>query len=68
LQAIYFLRSTCARLRRAELGIGLAKLADVSGQCFADCSVARSRADGDDAVLAKKLWEVSEKIVAGLPG
>jgi WW domain-containing oxidoreductase len=44
------------------------KLADVSGQYFADSNVAKSRADGDDAALAKKLWEVSEKIVAGLPG
>lgn len=42
-------------------------LAQVSGQYFADCNVARSRADGDDAALAKRLWEVSEKIVAGLP-
>lgn len=41
-------------------------LADVSGQYFADCNVAKSRADADDAELAKKLWEVSEKIVAAL--
>ncbi len=42
-------------------------LATVSGQYFADCNVAKSRADGDDAALATKLWDVSEKIVAGLP-
>ena len=41
--------------------------AGVSGQYFADCNVARSRPDADDAALAKRLWEVSEKIVAGLP-
>ena len=41
-------------------------LADVSGKYFADCNVANSRADGDDEVIAKKLWELSEKIVAGL--
>lgn len=41
-------------------------LAEVSGQYFADCNVAKSRADADDAELAKKLWDVSEKIVAGL--
>jgi WW domain-containing oxidoreductase len=42
-------------------------LAGVSGQYFADCNVAKPRADAEDAELAKKLWEVSEKIVAGLP-
>jgi WW domain-containing oxidoreductase len=42
-------------------------LADVSGAYFADVNVARSRADGDDAALAKKLWDVSEQIVAELP-
>lgn len=41
--------------------------ASVSGEYFADCNVSKSRADGDDAALAKKLWEVSEKIVAELP-
>ncbi len=43
------------------------KLADVTGRYFADCNEAKSRADGDDAALAKKLWEVSEKIVSELP-
>ncbi len=42
-------------------------LAGVSGQYFADCNVAKPRADAEDAELAKKLWEVSEQIVAGLP-
>lgn len=42
-------------------------LAGVSGQYFADCNVAKPRADAEDAELAKKLWDVSEQIVAGLP-
>lgn len=42
------------------------KAAGVSGKYFADCNVAQSRADADDAVLAKKLWDVSEQLVAGL--
>jgi WW domain-containing oxidoreductase len=42
-------------------------LAGVSGQYFADCNVAQARRDTNDAALAKKLWEVSEKIVADLP-
>jgi len=42
-------------------------LADVSGQYFASCNVAKPRRDAVDEVLAKKLWEVSEKIVAELP-
>ena len=41
-------------------------LAGVSGEYFADCNVAVPRADANDAELAKKLWEVSEKIVAEL--
>jgi NAD(P)-dependent dehydrogenase (short-subunit alcohol dehydrogenase family) len=39
----------------------------VSGEYFANCNLARARRDTSDAALAKKLWEVSEKIVAGLP-
>lgn len=39
-------------------------LAGVSGKYFADCNVADSRADGDDAALAKRLWDESEKIAA----
>jgi WW domain-containing oxidoreductase len=42
-------------------------VADVSGKYFADVNVATSRADGDDVALAKKLWDVTEKIVADLP-
>ena len=42
-------------------------LAQVSGEYFADCNVARSRRDSRDPELARKLWEVSEAIVAGLP-
>jgi NAD(P)-dependent dehydrogenase (short-subunit alcohol dehydrogenase family) len=42
--------------------------ATVSGAYFANCNLAKSRADADDAVLAKKLWDVSERIVAELPG
>ena len=41
--------------------------ASISGEYFADCNVARPRKDATDAELAKKLWEVSEKIVAELP-
>lgn len=41
-------------------------LAGVSGEYFADCNVAVPRADANDPELAKKLWEVSEKIVAEL--
>ncbi|MBX3130141.1 MAG: SDR family oxidoreductase [Polyangiaceae bacterium] len=42
-------------------------LADVSGEYFADCNLARSTAHGRDPALAEKLWEVSERIVAALP-
>ncbi len=41
-------------------------MAAVSGKFLADCNVAKSRADGDDAVLAKRLWDVSERIAAQL--
>jgi WW domain-containing oxidoreductase len=40
-------------------------LSKVSGQFFADCNLARPRADADDEVLAQKLWQLSERIVAG---
>jgi len=43
------------------------QLANVSGQYFADCNVAKPRRDANDEAMAKKLWEVSEKIVAELP-
>ncbi len=39
------------------------ELADTSGQFFANCNVARARHDTDDAQLAERLWEVSERIV-----
>ncbi|MFZ5443072.1 MAG: SDR family oxidoreductase [Myxococcota bacterium] len=41
-------------------------VSSVSGQYFADCNVAKSRGDADDAAVAKKLWDVSEEIVAKL--
>ncbi len=40
--------------------------ATVSGQYWADNNVAKPRPDAEDPALAAKLWEVSEKIVAGL--
>jgi WW domain-containing oxidoreductase len=43
-------------------------VAGISGAYFADCNVAKARADADDPALARRLWEVSEAIVAGLPG
>ena len=42
-------------------------LATVSGEFLADCNVAKCRADGNDPALAKRLWDVSEAIVAKLP-
>jgi WW domain-containing oxidoreductase len=41
--------------------------ANVSGDYFADCNVARPRVDANDPGLAKRLWAASERIVAGLP-
>jgi WW domain-containing oxidoreductase len=43
-------------------------VAGVSGAYFADCNVARARPDADDPALARRLWEVTESIVARLPG
>ncbi len=43
------------------------RLANVSGEYFADCDVATPRADAMSAATAKQLWEVSERIVAELP-
>jgi WW domain-containing oxidoreductase len=37
-------------------------LAAVSGQYFDDCNIAKTRADAEDPSLAKRLWDVSEKI------
>jgi len=42
------------------------KAASVSGEYWADSNIAKSRAEASDPALAAKLWEVSEKIVAGL--
>lgn len=43
------------------------KVAGVTGEYFADSNIKAPRADANDPALAAKLWEVSEKIVAGLP-
>ncbi len=43
------------------------RLANVSGEYFADCDVATPRADALSEATAKQLWEVSEQIVAALP-
>ena len=42
------------------------QLRGISGQYFADCNIARPRADAEDPLLAQKLWDVSEQIVAKL--
>ena len=42
------------------------KLANVSGQFFADCNIATPRADANDEALARRLWQVSEEIVNNL--
>ena len=42
-------------------------VAGTTGAYFADCNVARPRPDAEDPALARRLWEVTEKIVAGLP-
>jgi WW domain-containing oxidoreductase len=39
--------------------------ADVNGQYFSDCNIARPRAEADDPALAARLWELSEKIASG---
>ncbi len=39
-------------------------LSGVSGKYFADCNELEPRADANDTAMAKKLWEVSEKIAA----
>ena len=41
-------------------------LDDVSGEYFSHCNIAQSTANGRDMAMARKLWEVSEEIVAGL--
>jgi len=42
------------------------KAAGITGKYWADVNVAKPRSDADDAVLAKKLWDVSEDIVSKL--
>lgn len=42
-------------------------VAATTGAYFADSNLARPRADADDAAMARRLWEVTEKIVGGLP-
>lgn len=41
--------------------------ASVSGAYFADCNVAKASPDADDEALAKRLWDFSEQLLAGLP-
>ncbi len=41
-------------------------VAGVSGKFFQDCNEAQPRGDGRDPEKAKRLWDVTEKIVAGL--
>ncbi|MEO7109511.1 MAG: SDR family oxidoreductase [Polyangiaceae bacterium] len=43
------------------------QVADISGKFFSHNNIGETRPDAMDEGLAKKLWEVSEKIVAGLP-
>lgn len=42
-------------------------VATTSGAYFADCNVAKARPDADDPALARRLWEVTEALVARLP-
>jgi WW domain-containing oxidoreductase len=42
-------------------------LAGTSGAYLADCNVATPRADADDPALARRLWAVTEEVVARLP-
>ncbi len=42
-------------------------VASTSGAYFADCNVAKPRPDAEDPALAARLWNASERIVAGLP-
>jgi len=39
-------------------------LADVNGEYFADCNIAKSSHNGRDAAMAERLWTVTEEIVA----
>jgi NAD(P)-dependent dehydrogenase (short-subunit alcohol dehydrogenase family) len=42
-------------------------VAGATGSYWLDCNPAPSTAAGDDPALAARLWEVTERIVAGLP-
>ena len=42
--------------------------AGVNGQYLSHCNVAKPRKDAEDPALAARLWDESEKIVAGLGG
>lgn len=44
------------------------QLEGVSGQYLSHCNLAEPRADANDVGLAQRLWDVSEQIVARLPG
>lgn len=44
------------------------KATKFNGEFLADCNIAKCRAEANDPALARKLWERSEAIVAGLPG
>jgi WW domain-containing oxidoreductase len=41
--------------------------ADITGEYFADCNVAKASAKADDPELARRLWERTEQIAAALP-
>lgn len=41
--------------------------ATLTGEYLSHCNVARSSAHGSDAAMASRLWEVTERVVAGLP-
>ncbi len=41
--------------------------ASVTGEYLANCNIGKPRADANDLALARKLWQVSEQIVANLP-
>ncbi len=43
------------------------KATKFNGEFLADSNIAKCRAEGNDPALARKLWERSEAIVAGLP-
>jgi NAD(P)-dependent dehydrogenase (short-subunit alcohol dehydrogenase family) len=43
-------------------------MAGTSGAYLADCNLAPCRPDADDVALAQRLWDVTEGIVARLPG